>query len=515
MLKRWNEEYGGSRLIQNETFGTRLIFTGVDHYSEIPLLNGVGADSIAIPYQMMRSKMNATEDFDFDSLVYKSDVVVLDSCSSVMLSSVTDDKGLNNQVLDFVEIFELFKEKITFGVAPVHAIKALGVDYYLDLLDAIIEKDLAIFPVINKDLLPHAKAILDKFPYAIVDRDIAIDFTDLNALFKLAKTRRCALISYGLDQLYQIEKFPFYAVMTSAWKNGSKNGATYLFENGKLTHYSNKDKDIRKTKAKVLQGHGADIHAVLNNVHYAVDSMNATEWLLYGQTLAKKLNGVYWLTDIEIAQAQDMVLSNETQALVTTNQDATERALRTVDANREITGFIEDRREGSVSFIDPRLIVSANCNDCHLADVCPKFLIDATCAYKSFAPVKGKEDLENLLGMALGVQNSRVQQMVMSERLRGNKPTQEVSKEIDRMFKNAKIYNEITKAKPAPDVGGSMRIGVETTQDGFKAFIEGDRGIVQQEPRPTIIQTEPFQEPTYTEHLEQIITEATEAEDDD
>lgn len=491
MLRNWQYAYPETRLLSEDVYGTRLIHSGVDHSAELDILQEAGVSNIGITFQALRGMLRKP-DFDFEDVFRPFEIVVIDPCSKQMIADSTGETGVNSQILDFTSVIETFKRWITFAVSPYHAVSVLGIDYYLDYMDAVAERSLPILPVLALETMPLFEELFGRYDEIIVSRELLQDYSMNRKVFAKAREMNTKILALNLEDTHTISKAsnPFYVVMNSAWKNGSKHGVTYLFENGRLEYYGNGHKHVRKQCKELLQSHGIDVPKVLAGVHFAVDHMNAVEWKLYGDKLAGQHHNSYWLSKIEKAKAEDQDVPG----------NPAETALRVV-GDRSLA-VIDERNP----HIDPRLLVAAECDNCQMADRCPYYKPAARCAYKAFESVETVEDVTSMLGVALGMQSARVQQMAMEERLNGNVMDSRVSTELDRLFKNAKIWKDVSAppvSKSGKSGGSTVNVNVNTSEGkvGMQGYFEGTEAL-------------PIEEGEDLSFLDVIEAEATEVADE-
>jgi hypothetical protein len=87
------------------------------------------------------------------------------------------------------------------------------------------------------------------------------------------------------------------------------------------------------------------------------------------------------------------------------------------------------------------------CNSCFLSDRCPAFKQNNSCAYSIPIQVKSKEQLSGLINAVIEMQGQRVAFMRFAEQMNGGYADQNVSAEIDRLFRLVKTTKELTDEK--------------------------------------------------------------------
>jgi hypothetical protein len=110
------------------------------------------------------------------------------------------------------------------------------------------------------------------------------------------------------------------------------------------------------------------------------------------------------------------------------------------------------------------------CNSCFLSDKCPAFKQNNSCAYSIPVQVKSKEQLKGLVNAIIEMQGQRVAFARFAEQMNGGYPDQNVSAEIDRLFRLIKTTKELTDEK------AYLRMTVERSGSaGVMSAIFGDR----------------------------------------
>ena len=110
------------------------------------------------------------------------------------------------------------------------------------------------------------------------------------------------------------------------------------------------------------------------------------------------------------------------------------------------------------------------CDTCFVASNCPAFKPQSMCAFKLPVEVKTKEQLRSLLNAIIEMQGQRVAFARFAEQMNGGYPDQNVSAEIDRLFRLIKTTKELTDEK------AYLRMTVERSGSaGVMSAIFGDR----------------------------------------
>jgi hypothetical protein len=87
------------------------------------------------------------------------------------------------------------------------------------------------------------------------------------------------------------------------------------------------------------------------------------------------------------------------------------------------------------------------CDTCFVAQSCPAFKPQNTCAFKLPVEVKTKEQLKSLINAIIEMQGQRVAFMRFAEEMNGGYADPNVSQEIDRLFKLIKTTKELDDSR--------------------------------------------------------------------
>lgn len=112
------------------------------------------------------------------------------------------------------------------------------------------------------------------------------------------------------------------------------------------------------------------------------------------------------------------------------------------------------------------------CDSCHVSATCPAVQPGSACAFNFPVQIQTHDQLQGALKAVMEMQLSRIAFARMSEELEGGYPDPNVSSEMDRMFRLAKLMKEIN------DNRESFKIEVEAKgQAGVLSRIFGERAL--------------------------------------
>ncbi len=484
MLKRFSNDFPLSRQVSRDAKGKRVVFGGIDQVSEIKILTEAGAEDICVGMNFIKGKMGGTIENQFEGI----DVCVLDSQNFFLRSAGFTEGGIKTWCSDLLDIFEALPEMFTYAIGPSIVYDMLGIDFFNAFFEEVADRYLPVFPLIYRSDQDLASACLYHSQFVFVSREVAMDRPFMNWLLGEARPRSIAIGAYMVDDPYVLERDPYFTVIQSGWKAGSLYGSLFMFnpESGKMVKILNENRQaLIKKYEKFFQSVNIETSKLLASISQYMDFSNAVMWNAYSQKLELDFRQSYWITDIEAMEARSEFVTKyapESHPIRLTDPVAALQEIVRSD-DRTITSFLKADDDENVTFLDARNLILTACNDCHVSSSCPLFKAGARCAFKTFAPVRDKQDLQNMLGAVLGMQNSRLQQAAMIERLQGGEMTEPVSKEFNALFKNSKIYNDITlsaPAKTAPAGAGTTTsvVGVEITSDGKNSTVKALMGAL-------------------------------------
>jgi hypothetical protein len=270
----------------------------------------------------------------------------------------------------------------------------------------------------------------------------------------LASRRRNSVLGVITGKSLGVERFDL--VISSAWWSVQKNGETQVWDGRKIRRYNAYSKDrVRTAHRSDIEALGVDAEQVLaDNVHsltvLAMRSWNA----------------------LDSSSAPDDAPEAVIPALIDSPEGGSESAPLATTTGRPrhvlpvMQAFTKQLKNPLNGDLEESLVVTSTfeslrqCNNCYLADSCPSFSPDTSCAYSIPVEIRTKDQLESVMQAVLEIQTQRVLQARFSEEITGQELAPEVGREMDRLFTlSAKMQETL-------DSRESLKISVEAKGHG-------------------------------------------------
>jgi hypothetical protein len=291
-----------------------------------------------------------------------------------------------------------------------------------------------------------------------------------------------ALGSMKPDNLRQVN---FETASTLAWISPMMRGETIIWDGTKLMRYPKRMKDQARRRYKsVIEKADLDYNLIMGDDSNEVTRLAIWSYLQLEDHINKKSTPL--LSDNSVHM--DDPGNAETGWVEPVNKGSDMRKLydktNTRDASEMgiLPGFsmgvktiIDKDSAGRDIIVDAPILGSSSqslrqCNTCFVANNCPAFKPEASCAFSLPVEVKTKDQLKALLNAIIEIQGSRVAFMRFAEEMNGGYADPNTSQEIDRLFKIVKQLKELEENKEF------VRMTVERqTSGGVMSALFGDR----------------------------------------
>jgi len=279
-----------------------------------------------------------------------------------------------------------------------------------------------------------------------------------------------------------LRQIPFTSVSTLAWLSPMMRGETIVWDGKKLHRYPKRMKDQARARYKaVIENAGLDYNLIL-----ADDSNEVTKLAIWSYLqLENSLNNGFNPLLSDNSEFKDDPGEAETGGVEPDNRALDMRNnLETRDAESlqplPVFGIssktvMEKDEFGQTTIRDVPVLNSSTvslrqCNTCFVANNCPAFKPNNSCAFNLPIEVKTKDQLKSLLNTMIEIQGSRVAFARFAEELNGGYPDPNTSQEMDRLFKLVKQMKELEENKEF------VRMTVERqTSGGVMSALFGDK----------------------------------------
>lgn len=348
-------------------------------------------------------------------------------------------------------------------------------------------------------------------------QNIAIPNSAIEAMPSLAGVTRGLKASYPVqfhalatakpDNLRQI---PFSTASTLSWLSPMRNGETIVWDNTKLVRYPKKMKaQARPRYKRIVEGAGLDFKKFIED-----DTLEATKVAIWSYLQLEANTMDKDKPDLKVIKGgmppMNEMLSDITDDTLYTglmefggggsNNSGSEmrKVERTEVVQRdpsEVTSMpvfgyqmktiVEHDGERDVLkevvTVDSQKVSLRQCDTCFVAQNCPAFKPQNTCAFNLPVEVKTPEQLKQLNTALLEMQAQRVAFMRFAEELNGGYADPNVSQEMDRYFKMLKNIKELDEQKEFIQITAQRNAG-----QGVLSAIFGDRVQAMKEHQASI-----------------------------
>lgn len=292
------------------------------------------------------------------------------------------------------------------------------------------------------------------------------------------------------DNLRQI---PFDTTSTLSWLSPMRRGETIVWDNMKLVRYPKKMKAQARPRYKgIVERAGLDFIKFVNDDTLEATKVAVWSYLQLEKTMInnKKSNENHpWKPQVS-DNSDDTLYTGlmETGGYPSDNSGSDMRKverseLTQRDPNEVISmpvfGYqmktIVETEDGRDVLKDVPVVQSntsslRQCNTCFVAQNCPAFKPNNTCAFSLPVEVKTKEQLKGLLQAIVEIQGQRVAFMRFAEELNGGYADPNTSQEIDRLLKLVSTVKDLESNKEFVQITASRQ-----TSGGVLSAIFGDK----------------------------------------
>jgi hypothetical protein len=281
------------------------------------------------------------------------------------------------------------------------------------------------------------------------------------------------------------------SVSSTSWISPQKYGSTYVWSHGQLKSYSKDQKEQGRRKERfVIEAAGFDMEKILREDSKELLRLSLWSWSQFLDSInAKKHRGV----TTTVFTPTDGISENEGDAVggvlapiqnrvpTAIPRDPSQRRViplidfdfSTEKKRNKATGELEDVEVPTVKIRSESMRI---CDTCFLAQKCPMFEPNSTCAYDIPITIRTKDQVQALMDSLVEMQAQRVILMKMAEDMEGGHADPILSGEIDRVMRLLKVKHDMEQegfsltvtAKQQGQAGVMDRIFGEMTTDKFR-----------------------------------------------
>lgn len=273
----------------------------------------------------------------------------------------------------------------------------------------------------------------------------------------LASRRRDSVLGVVTGKTLGVNRFDM--VISSAWWSVQKNGETQVWDGRKIRRYNAYAKDrVRTYHRDDIEALGVDPDRVLSDDVPALTVLAMRSWNAFDSTVGEDPSPEAIspaLVEVEEVGSGHLVPATTTQ-----------RERHVLPVMQAFTKQTEDPLNGDISeslMVQSTAESLRKCNNCYLADSCPSYEADASCAYSIPVEIRTKDQMESVMQAVLEIQTQRVLQARFSEEITGQELAPEVGREMDRLF------GLTAKMQEALDNRDSLKVSIEARGGGGSA----------------------------------------------
>lgn len=313
-------------------------------------------------------------------------------------------------------------------------------------------------------------------------RDNGLAVTD--RVFKNKELRRRALGSRSLGTVLgaitgstdtDISKFDI--VVSPAWWSSMKFGETQVWDGQKMHRYNAERKgEVRDRHRDHIESLGIDLDQVLLGDADEVARLAVTSWRYYAESLNRAKVLPFKNAQVTtLEETLDEFLGSDLGVIDMHPPQGRHKKVLPVLGMSSITST--ERFGDGTEVIEEQPIIRSvsesirSCDNCFLASSgCPGFSAGATCSYSIPVEIRSKDQLQAVMQAMIEMQTQRVLMARFAEEIAGQELSNEVGREMDRLF------SSVEKMRDIMDNRESVRMTVEARgRSGVLSRLFGDK----------------------------------------
>ena len=286
---------------------------------------------------------------------------------------------------------------------------------------------------------------------------------EVSSIYQTAKMTKTCIHGLAWTKPTLLDDNPFFSVDSSSWVNYQKFGATPVFDGINFKQYDNNYKAIRSTLKHKCVHYGVKYYEFVHEVDEGTTKHNDDEGLTFSlrtwmdtfqhvkkfartkliYTLEDMLEGkktIFLDQEEELIEQPELVVEGVApkkksimDALMTKGISSVPAVPTTYKAD-ETGGEVAmyEKRTGGKIAIDTFIKQTGDvmvCNYCHIADKCPMFKEDNTCAFDFSASETTKTPLDTIDNL-IRIQTERVNRAMLIEKMEGGNINKVYSQEL-------------------------------------------------------------------------------------
>jgi hypothetical protein len=254
-----------------------------------------------------------------------------------------------------------------------------------------------------------------------------------------------------------LRQMPVATASTLSWLSPMMRGETIVWNGSKLVRYPKRMKEQARPRYKAIyERAGLDFDKILSDDAVEISKLAVWSYLQY-QDWVNRLGADI----VTMSEWSDVEQSGESTPNEVTMRGGGMRKLEPRKPEEmgvlpvlgtEVTRVVETDELGNNVIKDVTVLKSSAtslrmCDTCFVAQNCPAFKPQSTCAFNLPVEVKTKDQLKSLINALVEMQGQRVAFAKFSEDLNGGYPDPNVGQELDRFFKMLKTIKELDDSR--------------------------------------------------------------------
>lgn len=291
--------------------------------------------------------------------------------------------------------------------------------------------------VMGKGRLDAFKEYCKQYDYVAVNEGMK---DEVSSIYQTAKITKTSIHGLAWTKPSILDDYPFFSVDSSSWVNYQKFGATPVFDGTNFKQYDNNDKSVRTTQKNNCAKYGVKFYEYVHEVDEGTTKHNDDEGLTFSlrtwmdvfdhvkkfartkltKTVGKMLEGK--VTEFNEAPDNSGKKKSSILGAIEAKGISSVPAIPTtyqVDEDGSQVALYQ-KRETKIAIAD-FLDQSGDalvCNFCHIADKCPKFKEDSTCAF-DFTLQDQTANPVAIIDNLIRIQSERVNRAMLIEKMEG------------------------------------------------------------------------------------------------
>lgn len=443
-LKKWDRDLPDGR----RCYGVKVCLAAAEPKKLRDGLYRIGVRRILVSYYYLRGWLKKHSVQEIADDFGRFDFVLLDSGGFTLLQEIQEKGSTKVSVKDYAdEYYEQLKRfgKVFAACIEVDVYKELTLEYADKKRKEMLAAGVPIIPVVQGLPMEYYEKLgwfSDHHYIALGSKFIESDaYTGYNNEL-MKKCAQEGVLVHGLAATHAttIAGSKFYSVDSTTWLNGSKFGATHLFENGRIRHIDKDHKYMRKTYRKRFERCGLDWDSIESEKGLEVDLMNGLAWAQMGDYLMYNTQNAYWLTPEE----KDAALTLKTKAFNSEGLINRTASIERASVRRlsQLTDSGYDDRAHEVLY----------CDTCHIEGKCPRFKPGEPCGFDVNVRISNAQDLHQAFQTVMEIQYGRAMTGALFEKAKGGEIDPRVSQELVRFVDLSEKAKRVFEPKSEEEI---------------------------------------------------------------